>query len=171
MTSLIAQVRLLIGDPASGAPVFSDDQLQLFLDNQATSVLYERLTPEPTVQPGGATEYLTWRASGGWWEASEALTDSGYNVLTPATVNQQIGRWTFDEHQSAVLLRGTRYDVHLAAAEAVDAWMAIVAREFYFRADGADFKRSQQMKNLAELARSLRSKAGGGGVLTAQMLV
>jgi len=170
MAALITQVRLLVADPVGASAVFSDDELQTFLDNNATDVFYEPLTPEPLIQSGGATEYLTWRASVGWWEASETLTDSGYNELTATTADRQRGRWTFEEHQNAVLVRGARYDVHLAAAEVVDAWIAKVKLSYDFSADGGDYKRSQQIQMLQELGRTLRAKAGGGGAIMAQMV-
>lgn len=170
MAALIAQVRLLVSDPAGASAVFSDDELQTFLDNNAADVFYEPLTAEPTIAPGGSAQYLTWRAAAGWWEASEVLTDGSYNVLTAATADRQRGRWTFGESQSDVLIRGARYDVYLAAAEVVDAWLAKVKLAYDFSADNGDYKRSQQVKALSELGASLRAKAGGGGVLTAQMM-
>lgn len=167
MQALATQVRLLIGDTAGAGPVFTDDELLAMLDNNATDVAYEQLTPRPTIQPGGATEWLIWQASAGWWEANEQLLDASYNVLTPASANRQRGIWTFDDHQSAVLITGSRYDVHAAAAEAVDAWIAKVKLEFDFSADGADYKRSQKLAGLVALRDSLRSRAGSGGVMTA----
>lgn len=167
MSALVTQVRLLIGDPSSAAPVFPDDDLLVMLDNNSTDVLYEQLTPQPTMQPGGASEYLTFRASAGWWEAGEQLSDAGYNTLTAATVNRQRGVWTFSEHQPTVLLRGTCYDVYGAAADAVDAWIGKVKLQFDFAADGGDYKRSQQLAGLISLRDTLRSRSGAGGVLNA----
>lgn len=167
MNALVTQVRLLIGDPSGVAPVFTDDDLLMLLDNNSTDVLYEPLEPVPTIQPGGATEYLMWRASSGWWEASEQLCDSGYNLLTPASVNRQKGVWTFAEHQAAVLIRGTRFDVYAAAADAADVWLAQVKLEFDFAADGGDYKRSQKVQGLTALRDLLRARSGNGGVVTA----
>lgn len=169
MAALITQVRLLVGDPAGASAVFSDDELQTFLDNNATEAFYELLEAEPTIAAGGATTYLTWRHAAGWWEADEVLTDSSYNELTAASADRQRGRWTFAASQSAVLIAGTHYDVYLAAAEAVDAWLAKVKLAYDFSADGGDFKRSQQAKALQELGAALRQRAGNGGVLSATM--
>lgn len=167
MDALVTQVRLLIGDPSGLAPVFTDDDLLMLLDNNATDVLYEQLQPLATIAPGGATQYLTWRASAGWWEASEQLLDASYNVLTPASANRQRGLWTFDDHQSAVLITGARYDVYGAAADALDAWIAKVKLQYDFSADGGDYKRSQQLAGLVSLRDGLRSRSGTGGVVTA----
>ena len=170
MADLITQVRFLIGDPSGASAVFTDTELQTCLDNNAVDVLYEPLRPIPTIAAGGATTYLMWEAEAGWWESSEVLTDGSYNTLTASTSDRQRGRWTFAATQSAVLLKGARYDVYLAAAEVVDVWIAKVKLDFDFDADGASFKRSQKIKALTDLANTLRSKAGGGGVITAQMI-
>ena len=167
MAALVAQVRLLIGDSAGGGAVFSDDDLLGILDNNSTDVLYEPLTPLPTIQPGGATEWLTWRAAAGWWEASETFCDAGYNSLTAATANRQKGLWTFDDHQSAVLIKGCRYDVYAAAADAADVWLSMIKLDFDFSADGADYKRSQKAQGLIALRDSLRARSGNGGVVNA----
>ncbi len=163
MSALVTQVRLLIGDPSGAGPVFTDDELLVMLDNNSTDVLYEQLAPMPMIQPGGATEYLTWKASAGWWESGEQLLDSGYNPLTPASANRQKGLWTFAAHQNAVLIRGSRYDVYGAAADAVDAWIAKVKLEFDFGADGGDYKRSQKLAGLKALGEVLRGRSGSGG--------
>lgn len=167
MNALVTQVRLLIGDPSGAAPVFTDDDLLMLLDNTSTDVLYEQLQPMPTIAPGGATQYLSWRASAGWWEANEQLLDASYNVLTPASANRQRGIWTFETHQPAVLIKGTRYDVYAAAADAADVWLGMVKLEFDFAADGADYKRSQKIAGLTALRDALRSRSGSGGVVTA----
>lgn len=169
MTALIGQVRLLIADPAGDLPTFTDDELQTFLDNNAVDVFYEPLTPEPTVMPGGATQYLVWRAASGWWEANETLTDGSYNELTPTSADRQRGRWTFAEHQAGVSIRGARYDVYMAAYEAVQAWKAKLKLSYDFSADGGSYQRSQMVATLDALAASLRMMAGDGGVLAARM--
>ena len=173
MTALVTQVRLLIGDPSGAGPVFTDDELLTMLDNNSTDVLYEQLTAVPTIQPGGAQEWLTWRASAGWWESGEQLFDSGYTPLTPVTVNRQKGLWTLGAHQNAVLIKGSRYDVYAAAADTVDAWVAKVKLEFDFSADGGDYKRSQKLAGLKALAEVLRGRSGSsgaGGVIFAQQV-
>lgn len=166
MAWLIARMRLLIGDTDN---TFSDDDLQAFLDNHAVDVYYEPLTPEPTIAPGGATTHLTWRSAYGWWEANETLVDAQYNALTPTVADRQRGRWTFGATQQAVYLRGARYDIYLAAHDAVIAWIAKLKLSYDFSADGGDYKRSQMIATLERLALSLRQQSGDGGVIVAQM--
>ncbi len=169
MAALIAQVRLLIADPAGDSATFTDDELQAFLDNNAVDVFYEPLTPVPTVEPGGATQHLVWHAAAGWWEANEALVDDGYYPLTPTGADRQRGRWTFATSQNGVRIRGVRYDVYMAAYEAVQAWKAKLKLSYDFSADGGNYRRSQMLAALDELATSLRSMAGDGGALAVKM--
>lgn len=162
MGAVVAQIRLLVGDTDVLAPVFSDEEVQSLADGARTDVLYQRLTPLPTIAPGGATSYLTWVAAAGWWETDGALVDGGYTVLTPAASDWQRGRWTFGAHQSDVLLSGACYDIYAAAAAVVEAWLARVKLEYDFSADGADYKRSQQINGLTALLARLRAQVGGG---------
>lgn len=169
MAALITQVRLLVGDPAGASATFSDDEIQTFLDAHVATVRYGALSPEPTIVAGGATSYYTWFAPVGWWEADEALVDSSYNTLAPTASDRQRGRWTFAASQSAVLLTGAYYDVHLAAADVADAWIGKLKLSYDFAADGGDYKRSQMIRGLETMAATLRAKAGNGGALTATM--
>lgn len=169
MYALVAHVRLLIGDPAGADATFSDDELQTLLDEHATAVRYASLTPEASIAPGGGASYYTWVAPLGWWEAGETLTDSSYYPLTPTVIDRQRGRWTFSASQNDVLLTGTYYDVHLAGAAAIDAWLAKIKLSYDFAADGGDYKRSQMIKGLEAMAQTLRAKAGNGGAVTATM--
>lgn len=167
MAALITQVRLLVGDPAGASATFSDDEIQTMLDNHAGVVRYLPLTAEPTIAEGGGTTYLTWFAPMGWWATDEALYNANYAALTPTSSDRQRGRWTFPVTQNDVLLSGTYYDPHLAAADVADAWIAKLKLAYDFAADGGDFKRSQMIAGLQTLAASLRAKSGNGGVQAA----
>lgn len=170
MAAVVTRLRGLISDPAGASATFTDDELQTFLDNNATDVFYEPLTAQPTIAPGGVTAYLTWQAAAGNWETGAETLDGSYNVLTATVTDLQRGRWTFATTQNAVLVRGACFDVHLAAADALEAWAVKLKLAYDFSADGGDFKRSQQIKALQDLAITMRSNAGGGGgVLQATM--
>lgn len=145
MADLITHVRLLIYDTAGTAQVFSDDELQAFLDGHQTEVRYARLTAIPTVQSGGAVEYLGYRAASGWWEGTPSLYDGSYDELTAGTANLQTGRWTFAADQrEPVYIVGYQYDVYGAAVDALVAWLGRLKFSYDFTADGASFRRSQQ---------------------------
>lgn len=169
MLGILNHIRLLISDPAGLDEVFSNDELLSFADAYRTDVYYQPLTPLPTIAPGGATTYVEWAADGGWWETDAALVDGSYGTLTPSASDWQRGRWTFAASQSTVLIRGARYDVYGAAAEAVEAWIAKLALAYDFDADGASFKRSQQRDGLKLLLTRLRGQSGGG-LTTARMV-
>lgn len=169
LSALISHIRLLISDPSGATETFSDDELATFADARRTDVLYQPLIPLPSIAPGGVVSYLTWAAEGGWWETNGALVDGSYNVLTPATSDWLGGRWTFATTQTNVRIKGARYDVHAAAADAVDAWIAKVALAFDFGADGGNYKRSQMRAGLEALRNRLRAQSSTGGIATATM--
>lgn len=169
MSALISHIRLLISDPAGATETFIDDELVTFADARRIDVLYQPLTPLPSIAPGGAVTYLTWTAAGGWWEADSVLVDGSYNVLTPASSDCMAGRWTFSTTQQSVIIRGARYDLYAAAGDAVDAWLAKLALVYDFGVDGGDYKRSQMRQGLEALRSRLRGQSSTGGMTTATM--
>ena len=169
MSALISHIRLLLSDPAGATETFSDDELVTFADARRIDVLYQPLTPLPSIAPGGAVTYLTWTAAGGWWEADSVLVDGSYNVLTPASSDCMAGRWTFSTTQQSVIIRGARYDLYAAAGDAVDAWLAKLALVYDFGVDGGDYKRSQMRQGLEALRSRLRAQSSTGGMTTATM--
>ena len=170
MAGIVNQMRLLIADPPGVDEVFSDDELLSFAEAHRTDAYYQPLAPLPTIAAGGATSYLEWAAEGGgWWASDTTLVDGSYNVLTPAASDWQRGVWTFATNQQSVLVRGARYDVTGAAADAVEAWLAKLALAYDFGADGAEYKRSQQREGLQQLLTRLRGSAGGG-ILSARLV-
>ena len=169
MVALISHIRLLIADPSGIDEVFSDDELCTFADARRTDVLYQPLIPLPSIAPGGAVTYLTWTADSGFWETTGQLLDASYNVLTPATSDWKVGRWTFATSQTSVVINGVRYDLNAAAADAVDAWLAKIALVYDFGADGGDYKRSQMRAGLEALRNRLRALSTSGGISTAKM--
>ena len=152
MADLITHLRRLIHDASGLDQTFSDDDLQAFLDEHQTEVRYAPLAAVPTVQTGGAVEYLGYRAAHGWWEGTPSLYDGSYATLSPGTVNLQTGRWEFAAHQSdPVYVVGYRYDMYAAAIDALTAWLARLKFAYDFTADGATFRRSQQIATIQGL--------------------
>lgn len=169
LSALISHIRLLISDPAGATETFIDDELVTFADARRIDVLYQPLTPLPSIAPGGAVSHLTWVAAGGGWESDSVLVDATYNVLTPATSDWMAGRWTFATTQQSVIIRGARYDLYAAAGDAVDAWIAKIALVYDFGVDGGNYKRSQMRQGLEALRSRLRAQSSTGGVTTATM--
>lgn len=152
MADLITHLRLLIHDAAGANQTFDSDELQTFLDERRTEVRYAQLTAIPTVQSGGAVVYLAYRAAAGWWETGAALYDGNYDELTPESADLQTGRWTFAANQTEpVYIVGYRYDMYAAAIDALTAWLARLKFAYDFMADGATFRRSQQIATIQGL--------------------
>lgn len=150
MVDLIAQVRLLIGDPAGASQQFTDQQIQdtLDRDRQAAYGLPLDATPEP-----GTGRYLRYTAPMGDWEADAALADVAGAALTPDSGNVLTGEWVFAESTlPPVYLTGQTYDCYSAAAMLLRMWAALVAREFDFQSDKQGWRRSQKREGLLALA-------------------
>jgi hypothetical protein len=168
MAALIGQVRALVDD-TGGAPVWSDDQVQVFLDETRAEVRYVPLTPLETRTPTGV-QYLEYRAAQGWWEDTVTLVSGGYVTLTPATSYLQLGVWTFAvDTLPPVLVSGRCYDVYGAAVSLLMAWLAKLKGEFDFTADGASFRRSQKVAAVQGLIALYQSKMGNGGLTVGEM--
>ena len=163
MTVLVAHVRDLVGDAAGAGEVFSDDELERFLDQRRTDVRNMQMTFPEHVVSGGTIEYPEAFADiGGAWEDSVELRDQNYAVVAPDTSDLLVGRWTFsparDSSNAYMTLNGQLYDVHAAAADALDAWAVKEARAFDVQTQGAKFARSQKIKGLKEAALLMRAR-------------
>lgn len=157
MAQLISLVRSLIGDPAGTNQVFTDDEIQRSLDVHRWEFRYLPLKPIPLVVSGN-TEYREWYSEEGYWESDATLCDSSYNELTPSSSDYLTGRWEFSISQDSVLISGMVYDPYGAAADLLEMWVAKVAIEFDFDADGASYKRSQKGQALKSLAEQYRKQ-------------
>lgn len=152
MAALIAHLRTLVHDPAGADQTFDDDTLQTFFDGHQTEYRYAPLTAIKTIQPGGTVIRLAYIGPVGWWESGVSLVDGSYDALTPATSDLQTGRWTFGADQpEPVYLVGYAYDVYSAAVDCLTAWAAQLKFSYDFTADGATFRRSQQLQTIQGL--------------------
>lgn len=160
MAGLVVRLRRMIADPASDSQVFSDDELLDALDVYQLVHRYERTQPVATIQPGGVRIYLDYYAYDGDWEADESLYDASFNVLTPATADRLVGHWKFPANTGLVVwITGKTYDLHAAAADVLESWAAKVHLDFDFSDLQAQFRRSQQMQMLLQMAAQHRAKS------------
>lgn len=167
LATIISRLRLMVADPTGASAVFTDDQLQDYLDARRTDHRYRQLELRPSYAPGGGTTYLEYYAGLGWWEADEQLVSGQYAVLSPATSDRVVGHWTFAASQNPpVLITGKTFDLNAAAADVLEAWAAKVKLDFDFKADDQSFSRSQKVKALMELAATFRRK---GSIRSAHM--
>ncbi len=160
MATLIIRLRLLVGDPAGGSQVFSDDELQDALDAHRAEVRVAQLIPIESVASGGTVSYLEYMAPRGNWEDDVLLQSSSYATVTPTTKDLLIGRWTFAATQLPPLYAtGKVFDLHAPAVEILEKWAAKLKLEFDFATDGQSFTRSQKAGQLLALAAEYRRLA------------
>lgn len=159
MADIIYKVRMMIED--TDCNVFTDREVEEALDARSDEARYYPLEPKPTIAPGGgSTDYLIHDAPVGVWESSPEIVDSAYYVLTPATSDLWIGRWTFSTEPSyPVMITGTTYDVYGAAGDLMMIMSGREFRSFDVSADGISLSRSQKAEMLAARAREYHAKA------------
>jgi hypothetical protein len=150
MSELLRRLRRLIQDPAGTEQVWEDDDLQDALDNHRREARYARLSEQPTILPNGSVQYLIFVAGIGDWEQGAELTDASFNVLTTGiTTDLLTGRWTFATAPNRpVRVTGFHYDLHGAAAEILEAWIAREKCAVDTVIDGLAIKRSQRIEHL-----------------------
>ena len=160
MADLITRLRGMIYDPAGASQTFSDDQLQVYLDNLRNDLYQSELYAQPTVVAGGSVAYYYYYAPYGDWESSPVLEDGNWATVTPSGTALQRGVWTFgSSQQPPVYLTGNAYDLYGAAVEALRAMQAMERNAIDFTADGARFDRSQRFAHLESLIISYSAKA------------
>lgn len=152
MVELIARLRGMIHDPSGANATFSDDDLQGFLDDNRTDANYLELEPRVSYAPGGAVSYLVYATNVGDWETTAAIVDSNYAAVVASVSDYRRGTWTFAaSREPPLFVSGSHYNLNLAAVDALEQWMAKVKFAYDFTADGATFKRSQQLSSMAAL--------------------
>lgn len=168
MSDLIARTRLLIADPAGASALFTDQQIQDKLDEVRTDVWQALLTPRITFTNPGGMQYNDYyyipggnpRAKPvGFFEQGETLIWGDFTTLTPATSDELVGHWTFNNQLPPVMIRGRHFDVYRAAADLLDYKIASLAATTYdFTSDGQSFRRSQILTTLTAMRDDYRRK-------------
>ncbi len=146
--------------------MFSDQEIQDFLDLHRTHVRYLPLDEAPTYS-GSTVGYYDYVTDRGHWEADVVVQDGAYGTLAPDSIDLLTGHVHFTVSQTPpVLITGKVYDVYAAAVDLLEAWQAKVALEYNFSAEGQSFQRSQKLAQLAALAETYRKRirAAGGGL-------
>lgn len=161
MLALLARLTQLIGDDASD-PEFSADKLQTFIDTYRMKHHQAHLQPIPTTAEGGAVLYYEFRAGISDWESAATLYDNQFAEIDSAdyTQDDQAGTWTFTVGLSTplVYVTGSTYDLHGAAADALEAWAAKLSRKADMSDGDLRLSRSQMAKSLRENARQFRAR-------------
>jgi len=118
MAELITEMRLMVHDPSGDTALFSDQEIQDALDQNAYQSEYEQMVPISKVAPGGVTVYKKFVAQHAYWESDVELVSGDYAVLTPTSSDLKSGTWLFESSQNLpVLIYGVWYDMHGTAGE------------------------------------------------------
>ena len=158
--AILSRCRLLIGDPSGVDAVFTDAEITDALERRAQEARYYPLTEQESIAPGGVVTWLTFDAPVGDWETNVVLTDSSYNVLTPATSDPVLGRWTFaTQPKMPVFILGVTYDLYGAAGDLLLPWATRESCAFDVSADGLSLSRSQKAEMHRQRAAEYHAKA------------
>lgn len=174
LADLITKLRRLIGDTAGASQVWSDDELQAFLDEQRQDYQDWALVRVPRLVSGVYVYKDFWAQNRlGDWESDVVIADLDGNAVTPDadTSEPLLGHWRFATSQTTTLyLTGKTYDVHGAAAEVLKAWAAKEKLSFDFSTDNQSFKESQKAQMLLDLAKQFDGKrrVGSGALLNSE---
>lgn len=167
MAALIQRVRDMINDnlPQGSGQIFTDNQIQDWLDRYRLTFRYGILLAQPVVTTGGVLNWSEFYSGYTDWEDSPATVLQGpnYATLTPATADTLTGHWTFNlavpGQLRPVFIVGLSYDVNRTAASLCQIWAQRVALAYDFSSGVQRFNRSQMAKALRESASFFLSQA------------
>jgi hypothetical protein len=158
MLSLIARTRQLINDPNSVNQVFDDQTLQDVLDERRVDVINGFTEARPTFS-GSSIQYLHYFAEPGNWEDDYVLKQYLTVLVTPASVEPIVGRFTFSNNVfPPVFITGKNYDCYGAAADLLERMQAKYVLAYSFIANGQNLQRGQISQNIALLVKQYRMK-------------
>lgn len=181
MSHLIAEVRKMIGDPASVNQQFADQDIQDKLEEYRDDVRMEVLQIAPSIVNTASTgnqpvtifadyysRFQAWE-SDAVLQANNTTTGASWVVVTPVVSEWLVGHWQFESdvfttgtapgQYPPVFITGKVYDRWVAAADLLEYWAATLTCAYDFATDGQSFKRSQMMDAKLRLAALYRKKA------------
>jgi hypothetical protein len=160
MADLIERLRTLIADKSGADQVFSDEDLQDFLDAHRVEHFYIPLTAVPTVAAGGGV--TTTRFTSGAlhdWEEDAELFGPDFERIEPAVSDWRRGIWTFEEDQpEPVRISGRTYDLFGSGADALECWAAKIKVESDLKTGDFAFARLPRVQAILSLAETLRRR-------------
>jgi hypothetical protein len=169
MASLIARVRLLINDPASGAQQFADQDIQDILDESRIDIKNGSLDVQPTYT-NATIQYLDYYSSLGGWEDGMVLKQYLITVVTPTISEPITGHWQFAASTlPPVFISGSSHDIYRAAADLLERWAARWVLSYNINVDGQSLQRSQVATALQNLAHTYRLKQRASRIHTTRI--
>lgn len=159
MEYIITFVRDLILDP--DGLQYTDQQVQDCLDMNRLDIYNEYLEPAKKLALDGTEEHTDFYSKRNFWEEGAVLQLYTGAVLTPATMEYQIGRWTFSTHQTLlpISVTGRVYNVYGVASKLLIQWENTIRGQFNFTADGLTIQRISELKDIHSLALTYQSMA------------
>ncbi len=149
----------------NGVAYWTDDQLQATLDQHRVDIFSERLEDVATYNGSGTALYYDYYCTPGDYEEGTAtfqITNSLGSVVTPDSVNYQIGHISFgtvNQQGTAYYLTGRRFDLNGAAADVWRRKAAQVAMSYSFTADGQTLNRNQMIEHCKAMVDLYASQA------------
>jgi len=170
MADLISQLRSMVDD--SGSAYFTDDRLQVILDNSRLDFFHQGLTIQDQ-QIDGTVVYKIYQAPYQNLEGSATgaaawrLHDSQGTALTSdLSIDFLRGIITFDNDQkgSARYLDGRAYDLNYAASQAWREMAGKVAAYYNFTIENRSYTRAQWYDHCMALADNFENESTLPGV-------
>ena len=179
MAQLIAQIRLMIGDPEGTTSQFFDPTIQDMLDQERDDIRYESLTIAPSIVNTASTGnqastiFADYYSAYSWWESDVILqgyfNGAAWVVLNPVASDYIVGHWQFEltpfvngtvpGQLPPIFATGKVYDLNRTAANLLELWAATLTSAYNFTSDGQSFQRSQMMQAKLTLALAYRRQA------------
>jgi hypothetical protein len=153
------ELRILVNDPAGDGAVFTEQQLQDFLDQERATVTQSPLEVVELRVSGGAVRRRRWRAATGDWESGVSFANQEFDEVTPTAADLYGAIWDFDADADRVFITGNLHNVYGAAVECLRVLAANVAQDFDVGGIGVDAKLSQAQKGLLALIEQYREKS------------
>jgi hypothetical protein len=159
MASLIAYARELLNDP-SPTPTLTDQQIQDRLDLNRRDVYNMELRFPDIISTDGSVIWTDFFSRLGFWEDGHTLQGPNWNLVTPATAEPLIGRWTFAvSQQTPIYITGKAYDMYGACAQLLTVLEGSLRQTMNFSADGLSVQRLDQLANIRSLRSSYQKQA------------
>lgn len=158
MARLIYRVRLLVNDPLSATPQFSDDDIQDVLDEGREDIVNMPLIPKP-VYSGASIQFLDYYTELGGWEDDMVIKQFLINPVTPSMIEPIAGHFQFAQSTlPPLVVTGKLHDVYRAAADLLERWSARYVMAYNVNVDGQSLQRSQIAAAMLTLAKQYRQK-------------
>jgi hypothetical protein len=160
---IISRVRRLAADTYKRAlddncpTAFFDDDISQALQANGCEYRYQSIDGLETITPGGSVSYKIFQAPVMNWGTTTVALDGTFGTLTASSVDYYQGRWTFATAPvRPVLLLGTAYDVHGAAADLLEQYAAQNMEDFDFTRGNTKYYRAQKYDMLRRQIALLR---------------